>query len=150
MHIYSNNDEIQIRNNGKIINYDNVKEFKFNSSFFLEEVIIKNSTFNKFQSNPTIVNYIAIYNCLLEDFENSPFILGDGEFNKNKIKSLYGIQSEMTGSLYVDDNQLSNLKYAPKYIKHNFSLTNNKLNSLEGMPHYCDKIDCSDNLSRKP
>ena len=75
----------------------------------------------------------------------------DGDFwcENNNLTSLQGAPKYVGGSFYCHFNNLTSLQGAPKYVGGYFSCHNNKLTSLQGVPKHVDgNFYCHNNIKK--
>jgi hypothetical protein len=68
----------------------------------------------------------------LTSLEHCPSIMGNYQFEYNKITSLLGLPEYIYDSLYVSFNQLKNLEHSPKKIYGSVIFSSNPITSLAG------------------
>ena len=75
----------------------------------------------------------------------------DGDFRceNNNLTSLQGAPKYVGGNFYCYDNDLSSLQGASKYVGGDFICSYNELTSLQGAPKYVGGyFSCSDNIKK--
>lgn len=101
--------------------------------------ICKNNSIKSLKYSPNEIGGFADFsnNKKLSKLINMPQnICGSIDFSNCSLKSLYGCNDDIKGSINISYNNFNNLKYGPVYVNNNFYSNNCGLKSLYGSPKW--------------